>query len=99
MNLSIEAYDWWGTQVPTQYRTLESKTIDSSHSESFKRFDNINDENVENLFEEYIKVRVLARLLIKQPLLESGPVPVRNSSVIASKILIRKNAMEFIRPL
>jgi len=58
MNLSLEAYDWWATQVPTQYRTLESKTLDSSHSESFKRFDNINDENVENLFEEYIKVRV-----------------------------------------
>ena len=64
MNLSLEAYDWWATQVPTQYRTLESKTLDSSNSESFKSFANINNENVENLFEEYIKVRVLPCLLI-----------------------------------
>ena len=62
MNLSIEAYDWWATQVPTQYRTLESKTLDSSNRGPFIRVDNINDENVENLFEEYIKVRVLSRL-------------------------------------
>ena len=67
MNLSLEAYDWWATQVPTQYRTLESKTLDSSNSESFKSFANINNENVENLFEEYIKVRVLPCLLIYQP--------------------------------
>ena len=99
MNLSLEAYDWWATQVPTQYRTLETKTLDSSYSQPIKGYGKINDDNAENLFEEYIKVRVLPRLLIKQPLLESGPVPVRNSSVIASKILIRKNAMEFIRPL
>ena len=59
MNLSLEAYDWWATQVPTQYRTLESKTLDSTYSDSLKIFDNINDENVENSFEKYIKVRVL----------------------------------------
>ena len=99
MNLSLEAYDWWATQVPTQYRTLETKTLDSSNSELIKNYYKINDDDVENSFEEYIKVRVLPRLLIKQPFLESGPVPVRNSPVIASKILIRKNAMEFIRLL
>ena len=64
MNLSLEAYDWWATQVPTQYRTLESKTLDSSYSDSLKIFDNINDENVENSFEKYIKVRVLPRLFM-----------------------------------
>ena len=64
MNLSLEAYDWWATQVPTQYRTLESKTLDSSNIESFRSFANINDESVENLFEEYIKVRVLPRFLL-----------------------------------
>ena len=58
MNLSIEAYNWWATQIPTQYRTLESKTFESSNIESFKSVDIINDENGENLFEEYIKVRV-----------------------------------------
>ena len=64
MNLSLEAYDWWATQVPTQYRTLESKTLDSSYSDSLKIFDNIDDENVENSFEKYIKVRVLPRLFM-----------------------------------
>ena len=63
MNLSLEAYDWWATQVPKQYRTLESKTLDSSHNE-LKIFANINDENVENSFEKYIKVRVLPRLFM-----------------------------------
>ena len=64
MNLSIEVYDWWATQVPTQYRTLESKTFESSNIESFKSVDIINDENGENLFEEYIKARILPRFLI-----------------------------------
>ena len=64
MNLSLEAYDWWATQVPTQYRTLESKTLDSSNKEPFIRVDNINDENVEDLFEEYIKVRVISFFLM-----------------------------------
>ena len=63
MNLSLEAYDWWATQVPTQYRTLESKSLDSSHNE-LKIFANINDENLENSFEKYIKVRVLPRLFM-----------------------------------
>ena len=54
MNLSLEAYDWWATQVPTQYRTLESKNLDSTYSDSLKIFDNINDENVENSFEKCI---------------------------------------------
>ena len=65
MNLSLEAYDWWATQVPTQYRTLESKTLDSSYSDSLKIFDNINDENVENSFEKYIKVRVYLAFLMQ----------------------------------
>ena len=64
MNLSLEAYDWWATQVPTQYRTLEPKTLDSSNREPFIRVDNINDENVEDLFEEYIKVRVISFFLM-----------------------------------
>ena len=64
MNLSLEAYDWWVTEVPTQYRTVESSTLDSSNSELIKSYYKINDDNAENLFEEYIKVRVLLRLLI-----------------------------------
>ena len=64
MNLSLEAYDWWVTEVPTQYRTVESSTLDSSNSELIKSYYKINDDNAENLFEEYIKVRVLPRLLI-----------------------------------
>ena len=71
MNLSLEAYDWWATQVPTQYRTLETKTLDSSNREPFIRVDHINDENIENLFEEYIKEGVFISLLILQLRAES----------------------------
>ena len=93
MNLSLEAYDWWATQVPTQYRTLESKTLDSSYSESLKIFDNINDENVENSFEKYIKVRVLPRFF------DVVTVARSSKSWAKGKILKRTNAMEFIRLL
>ena len=52
MNLSLEAYDWWATKIPTQYRTLDS------YSKSFNGFVHINDENGENLFDAYLKVWV-----------------------------------------
>ena len=93
MNLSLEAYDWWATQVPTQYRTLESKTLDSSYSDSLKIFDNINDENVENSFEKYIKVRVLPRFFDVVTVVRP-----RNSQA-KGKAQKRTNAMEFIRLL
>ena len=93
MNLSLEAYDWWATQVPTQYRTLESKTLDSSYSESLKIFDNINDENVENSFEKYIKVRVLPRFFDVVTFARSS------KSWAKGKTPKRTNAMEFIRLL
>ena len=97
MNLSLEAYDWWATQIPTQYRTLETKTLDSSNSELIKSYHKINDDNADNLFEEYIKVRVLPCFLVKQPLLNVGIWTSPSSSAIAFKTLMRKNAMEFIR--
>ena len=52
MNLDLEAYDWWATKIPTQYRTLDS------YSKSFNGFVHINDENGENLFDAYLKVWV-----------------------------------------
>ena len=36
MNLSLEAYDWWATKIPTQYRTLASNF--DSKSESFQSY-------------------------------------------------------------
>ena len=58
MNLSLEAYDWWATQVPTKYQTLET------NSESDQNFDNINEEKKYDLFDEYIQVWVLPHPLI-----------------------------------
>ena len=58
MNLSLEAYDWWATQVPTKYQTLET------NSESDQSFDNINEEKKYDLFDEYIQVWVLPHPLI-----------------------------------
>ena len=53
MNLSLEAYDWWGAKKHTWYRTLDS------NSESFSSFIHIKNKNEENLFEAYLKVWVL----------------------------------------
>ena len=53
MNLNLEAYDWWGTEKHTWYRTL------NSNSESFHSFVHIKNKNEENLFEAYLKVWVL----------------------------------------
>ena len=57
MNLSLEAYDWWATKIPTQYRTLASNF--DSKSESFQSYVRISDENGENFFDTYLKVWVL----------------------------------------
>ena len=48
MNLDLEAYDWWATKKPTQYRILDS------YSKSFNSFGH--DENGENWFDVYLKV-------------------------------------------
>ena len=57
MNLSLEAYDWWATKIPTQYRTLASNF--DSKSESFQSYVRIGEESEENLFDGYFKVWVL----------------------------------------
>ena len=57
MNLSLEAYDWWATKIPTQYRTLASNF--DSNSELFNGYFHINNKNGENFFDAYLKVWVL----------------------------------------
>ena len=52
MNLSLEAYDWWATQIPAHYRTLET------NSKYYKGFDEINDGKGNDIFVAYIQVWV-----------------------------------------
>ena len=59
MDLSLEAYDWWGTKKNTWYRTLES------NSESLNSFVHIKNKNEENLFEAYLKVWVLRFIRVR----------------------------------
>ena len=52
MNLSLKAYDWWATEIPAHYRTLET------NSEYYQSFDSINDEKSKDIFVAYIQVWV-----------------------------------------
>ena len=107
MNLNLEAYDWWATKIPTQYRTLDS------YSKSFNSFVHINDDNGENLFDAYLKVWVsyFYQSSDRTVGLPRGFVVMRvhrtlilitvarDSAAECHLNLKRKNVMEFIRRL
>ena len=52
MNLSLEAYDWWATQIPAHYRTLET------NSKYVNFFESVNNGKGSNIFDAYIQVWV-----------------------------------------
>ena len=95
MNLSLEAYDWWGTKKNTWYHTLDS------NSESLNSFVHIKNKNEENLFEAYLKVWVLYFYQSTVVTRVRGCARSSNYDLIAIAEYHlnseRMNAMEFIR--
>ena len=97
MNLNLEAYDWWGTEKHTWYRTL------NSNSESFHSFVHIKNKNEENLFEAYLKVWILhfyQRTVNTRCRGCARPCSSNYDEITGAECHLnpeRENAMEFIR--